>query len=70
MGGAGVSSGEAGLEGIFEGQKIGDTKMTTELMGRSKPEGVRGWKSFGSERTETQPSQGGKVECKAAWKKN
>ena len=54
----GVSSGEARLEGIFEGKEIGDKKVITELVGRSKPEGVRGWKSSsGSERTERQSSQ-------------
>ena len=42
---AGVSSGEAGLEGIFAGAEIGDRKVTTEVVGRSKPEGVGGWKS-------------------------
>ena len=36
--------------------------MTTKLAGRSKPEGVRGWMSSGSERTKKQSSQGGKVE--------
>ena len=41
----GGSSGETGLEGIFEGEEIGDRKVTTELVGRSKPEGVRGRKS-------------------------
>ena len=52
---AGVSSGEAGLEGNFEGEEIGGRKVTTELVGRSKPEGVRGWKSpSGSEKTERQ----------------
>ena len=38
---AGVSLGEAGLEGIFAGGEIGDRKVTTEVVGRSKPEGVR-----------------------------
>ena len=38
--------------------------MTTELLGRSKPEGLSGGKSFsGSERTERQSSQGRKTEC-------
>ena len=64
---AGVFSGEAGLGGIFKGGEIGDRKVTTKLVRRSKPEGVRGWKtSSGSERTERQSSQGGKVECRAA----
>ena len=64
---AGVSSGEAGLKGIFEGEEIRDKKVTTELMGRSKPEDVRSWKSSsGSETTERQSSQGGKVQCNAA----
>ena len=58
---AGVSSGEAGLEGIFVGGEIGDKKVTTEVVGRSKPEGVGVWKSsFGSEKTERQSSQGGR----------
>ena len=39
---AGVSSGETGLEGIFAGGEIGDRKVTTEVVGRSKPEGVGG----------------------------
>ena len=61
---AGVSSGEAGLDGILEGDEIGDRKVTTELVERSKPEGVRGRKSSsGSERTEKQSSQGGEIEC-------
>ena len=60
----GGSSGEAGLEGVFEGEEIRDRKVTTELVGRSKPEGVRGRKSSsGSEMTERQSSQGGKIEC-------
>ena len=67
---AGVPSGEAGLEGIFERDEIGDRKVTTELVGMSKPEGVRSWKpSSGSERTERQSSQGGNFECNAAFKK-
>ena len=33
---AGVSSGEAGLEGIFEGEEIGERKVTTELVKGSK----------------------------------
>ena len=54
---ASVLSGEAGLEVIFEGEEIGDRKVTTELVGRSKPESVRGWKSSaGWERTERQLS--------------
>ena len=61
---AGVSSGDAGLEGILEGEDIGERKMTTELVGRFKPEGVSGWKSSsGSEKTERQSSEGGKAEC-------
>ena len=61
---AGVSSGEAGLEGIFAGGEIGDRKVTTEVVGRSKPEGVGGWKfSSGSDKTERQSSQGRKTEC-------
>ena len=61
---AGVWSGEAGLEGIFAGGELGDRKVTTEVVGKSKPEGVGGWKSSsGSERTERQSSQEGKTEC-------
>ena len=49
---AGVSSGEAGIEGISEGEEIGDSKVT-KLVGKSKPEGVKGrMSSSGSERTE------------------
>ena len=60
----GGSSGEAGLEGICERGAIGDKNVTSELVGRSKPGGVRGQKSSsGSERTERQSSQGGKIEC-------
>ena len=63
---AAVSSGE-GLEGNFDGEEIGDRKVTTGFRGRSKPEGVKGWKSSsGSERTESQSSQKGKIECNAA----
>ena len=54
-GDTGVSSGEIRLEGIFEGKEIRDRKVTTDLVWRSKPEGVRGWKSSsGSEKTEKQ----------------
>ena len=61
---AGISSSDAGVEGVFEGEEIGEKKVTTELVGRSKPEGVMGWKSSsGSERTEKQSSEGGKTEC-------
>ena len=61
---AGVSSGDAGLEGIFEGGEMGDRKVMKELVDQSRPEGVGGWKSSsGSERTERQSSQGGNVEC-------
>ena len=64
---AGVSLGEAGLEGIFEGEEIGDRKMTTEVVGWTKPEGVEGWKSSsGLERTEIQSSQGRRIDCIAA----
>ena len=64
---AGVSSGEAGLEGIFEGEKIGDRKVTIGLEGRSEPEGVKDWNSSsGSEMIERQSSHGGKIECNAA----
>ena len=65
---AGGSSGEAGLEGILEGEEMGET---TGLVGISKSEGLKGWKSSsGSERTERQSSQGGKIEFTAAPKKN
>ena len=61
--------GEAGLESFFEGEEIGERKVTTKLLGRSKPEGVRGWKSpSGSEGSERQSSQGGKIEFNAAYK--
>ena len=64
--GAGVSSGDAGLEGI-----LGERKATTESVGRSKPEGLSVWKSSsGSERTERQSSQGGKIRFNAARKKD
>ena len=60
----GGSSGEAGLEGNCEREEIGDKNVTPELVRRSKPEGVRGRKSSsGSEVTERQSSQGGKIEC-------
>ena len=63
----GVSSGETGLEATFEGEGIGARKVTTALVGRSKPEDVKCWKSSsGSERTERQSSEEGKVECSAA----
>ena len=69
-GGAAISSGEAGLDGIFKGEEISDREVTTRIVGRSRPESVRGWKSSsGSEKTEKQSSQGGKIECIAAWKK-
>ena len=38
----GGSSGEAGLEGICEQEAISDQNVKPELVGRSKPEGVRG----------------------------
>ena len=60
----GGSSGEAGLEGICEREKIGDKKMTPELVERSGPENVKGRKSSSkSEMTERQSSQGGKSVC-------
>ena len=56
-GGAGVSSIDAELGGI-----LGERKVTGEIVRSSKPEGVRGWKSpSGSEKTEKQSSQGGKM---------
>ena len=64
---ADVSSSEAGLEGIFQGDEIGDRKVTTELKRMSKPEGVRGRRGpltlSGSERTERQSSQAGNIDC-------
>ena len=63
---ASVLSGEAGLEGVFEG-KVLERKMTTGLLGKSKPEDVKCWKSSsGSEKTERQSSQTEKVECSVA----
>ena len=60
----GGSSGETGLQGICEREEIGDKKVTPELVGRSKPEGVKGRKSSStSEMTERQSSQAGKSEC-------
>ena len=60
----GVLSGDAGLESISEGGEIGERKVTTELVGGSRPGGVRGRKSSsGSKRTERQSSQGGNDEC-------
>ena len=60
-------SGEAGLGGIFSGEEVGDRKVTTEIVGKFKPEGVKGWKSSSrSERSERQSEQGGKAECSAA----
>ena len=64
---AGVSSGDAGLDDIFEGEEIGARKVTTELMEKSNSEDVKGWKSSsGSEKTERQSSEGGKIECGVA----
>ena len=64
---ASVLSGEAGLEGVLDGQQKGERKLATELVGMTKPEDVKGWNSFfGSERTETQSSQGGEVDYTAA----
>ena len=69
--GAGILSGEAGLEGFFDGEEIGERKVKTGLEGGSKIESVKSWKaSSGSERTESQSSKGGKVESSAAYKKN
>ena len=52
---AGVSSCEAGLEGILKEEDIGERNKTKRLMGKSKPEGVKCWKSSsGSERAERQ----------------
>ena len=39
---AGVSSGEAGLEGIFAGKEKGERKMKSRSVGKSKPEGLKG----------------------------
>ena len=58
----GVLSGDAVFEGI-----LGERKVTTELVSRYKPEGVRGRESsFGSEKNERQSSQGGTIEYSAA----
>ena len=68
---AGVLSGKSGLEGIFEGEDIGERKMMTGLEVKSIPEGVKVWKSSsGSEKDERQSSRGEKVECSAALKKS
>ena len=68
---AGVSSSEAGLEGIFEGDEIRDRKVIRELVGCSKLQCLRGRKSSsGSESTKKQSSQGRKIECNWAYKKN
>ena len=62
----GVSTGEAGVDGTFEGEQTGERNLTTGLLWKSKPEDVKGWKSSsGSEKTERQSSQGGKFECSA-----
>ena len=67
----GVLSGEAGLEGVLEGEEIGQRKVTTGIVGISISERVNGWKfSSGSERTGRQSSEGGNFECTAAQKKN
>ena len=59
---ASVSSAEAGLEGFFGGEEVGERKVTIGLGGKSELEGVRGWKSSsGLERNEKQSSQGGKL---------
>ena len=60
-------SGEAGLERNFEGEMIGERKVTLRIKEKSDPEGVKGWKSSsGLEKTERQSSQRGKVECSVA----
>ena len=41
----GVSSGDDGLEGILEGDEIGERMAMAGLLGISKPESVKGWKS-------------------------
>ena len=38
--GAGISSGDAGLEGIFEGKEVREGKVTIGLDKNSGPEGV------------------------------
>ena len=64
-----VSSGEAVLEGVLEGEEMGE-KVTTGLVAISNPEGVKGWKSSsGPEGIEKQSSQGGRIECTAALEK-
>ena len=53
-----VSSCDAGLEDIFEGEEVGERKVMTELVGRSKPESKKRWKSStGSEMIERKSSQ-------------
>ena len=70
-GDAGVSSGEAGLEGDFEGEGIGEGKFTTGLEGKSKRDGVKdGKSSSGSEKTEKQSSQGEKLSAVRCKKRN
>ena len=41
---AGVLSGEAGVEGLFGGEEIGERKVTIGSEGRSDLEGVKDWK--------------------------
>ena len=69
-GDSGVSSGKAGLEGSLE-EEIREGKVTTGLVGKLKPQGLRVWNSSssGSKRAERQSSQGEKVECGVALKK-
>ena len=66
---AGVSSGGAGLDGNFDGEEVGERKVTIVLNERSEPDGVKDSKSSASKRTEIQSSQGGMVECRVALKK-
>ena len=68
---AGVSSSEAGLEGLLEGGEVEEGKVTTEFSGIYKPEGSSVSKSSSVwEKTEKQSSLGGKIECTVAKKKN
>ena len=68
---AGLLSGEDGLEGIFEGEELGERKVTTRLEGKSEPEGVKdGNLSCGSVKTERQLSQWEKMSVVRTRKRN
>ena len=59
---AGVSCGETQLEDFLEVLEMRERKVTIGLVGMSKPERVKGWKSTGLEKTERQSSQGGTID--------